>query len=69
MSSKPFLSVFVALDEAVGVVFVVLTHLGQREEMRLVRRKRELVRAFLLLLFDLRFLHFKGWWLCRISTY
>ena len=57
MSSKPFLSVFVALDEAVGVVFVVLTHLGQREEMRLVRRKRELVRA-LLLLFDLGFLHF-----------
>ena len=58
MSSKPFLSVFVALDEAVGVVFVVLTHLGQREEMRLVRRKRELVRALLLLLFDLGFLHF-----------
>ena len=58
MSSKPFLSVFVALDEAVGVVFVVLTHLGQREEMRLVRRKRELVRALLLLLFNLGFLHF-----------
>ena len=58
MSSKPFLSVFVALDEAVGVVFVVLTHLGQREEMRLVRRKRELVRTLLLLLFDLGFLHF-----------